>query len=313
MKVRVWLISVALLLCGAVDCAAQSSAPYGGAWTMTLENDVFTHSDNNYTNGIGVTWVSNAIDTYEERSVVRRWGKFWSFLPFVGNDGNRTYVSWSLAQEMHTPDDIKNPNPPLDDQPYAGVLYLDSTMSMRKMSVGTCVATPSRRRGPCIARRQRTKVVPRLDRRGRADGLEHAASERTNPQRRIHRRISAGPRGLGPIGLVENHSGGQCRSWQLLHRRRTRPVRRGWMEPRRCPGRNSLCGKGSMRRRRWESGQWMDGPCRFPAVLPATASPITCHSTARCSTTAGQSTPSPSSACPHSASPCAIARWSSSR
>ena len=128
MKARVWLISVALLLCGAVDCAAQSSAPYGGAWTVTLENDAFTNSDNNYTNGIGVTWVSNAIDTYEERSVVRRWGKFWSFLPFVGNDGYRTYVSWSLAQEMHTPDDIKNPNPPLDDQPYAGVLYLDSNV-----------------------------------------------------------------------------------------------------------------------------------------------------------------------------------------
>ena len=132
MKTSVLLAAVALLLTGVVDCAAQSPEPYRGALTVTLENDTFTGSDNNYTNGLGVTWVSNAIDTYEERSLVRRWGEFWSFLPFVGNDGYRTYVSWTLAQEMHTPDDITVPNPPLDDQPYAGVLYLDSTVYAKK-------------------------------------------------------------------------------------------------------------------------------------------------------------------------------------
>ena len=132
MKQSVWLISVALLLSGAVEGAAQSTAPYSGALTVTVENDVWTGSDNNYTNGIGVSWVSNAIDTYEERSFVRRWGEFWSFLPFVGNDGYRTYVAWSLAQEMHTPDDIEDPNPPKDDQPYAGMLYLDSVVYARK-------------------------------------------------------------------------------------------------------------------------------------------------------------------------------------
>jgi len=132
MKASAWPISGALLLSGAVDCAAQSTPSHDGAWTVTLENDTFTSSDNNYTNGLGVTWVSNAIDTYEEQSLLRRWGKFWSFLPFVGNDGYRTYVSWALAQEIHTPDDISNPNPPLDDQPYAGVLYLDSVIYAKR-------------------------------------------------------------------------------------------------------------------------------------------------------------------------------------
>jgi lipid A 3-O-deacylase len=131
MKTSVWLISIVSLLFGAVDCAAQSTTPYRGALTVTLENDVGS-SDNNYTNGVGLTWVSNDINTYEKENFVRRWGEFWSFLPFVGNAGSRTYVSWSLAQEMHTPDDITNPNPPLDDQPYAGVLYLDSVIYSRK-------------------------------------------------------------------------------------------------------------------------------------------------------------------------------------
>jgi hypothetical protein len=132
MKTSVWLISVALLISGAVDCAAQSTAPYRGALTVTLENDKATGSDNNYTNGIGVSWVSGAIGTYEEQSFVRRWGEFWSFLPGVGNDRSHTYVAWTLAQEMHTPDVITDPDPPLDDQPYAGVLYLDNVIYARR-------------------------------------------------------------------------------------------------------------------------------------------------------------------------------------
>ena len=132
MNAIVWLTSIALLSLSAADCAAQSTPSHGGAWTVTVENDMGTGSDNNYTNGVGLSWVSNAIDTYEERSFVRRWGQFWSFLPFVGDAGSRTYVAWSLAQEMHTPDDITLRNPPTDDQPYAGVLYLDNLIYSRR-------------------------------------------------------------------------------------------------------------------------------------------------------------------------------------
>ena len=70
MNARMWLILVTLLSFGAADCAAQSQSPYNGAWTVTIENDIGTGSDNNYTNGIGVSWVSKAIDTYEERGFV---------------------------------------------------------------------------------------------------------------------------------------------------------------------------------------------------------------------------------------------------
>ncbi len=102
------------------------------ALTLTIENDVFTGSDNNYTNGIGLTWVSKDIKSYAEDSPIRKWGQFWSFLPFVSDEGTKTYASWSLVQEMHTPDDIKNPNPPLDDQPYAGILYVDNVLYARR-------------------------------------------------------------------------------------------------------------------------------------------------------------------------------------
>ena len=71
-------------------------------------------------------------DSYGEDSFVRKWSEFWSFLPFVEDEGYATYASWTVAQEMHTPDDITDPNPPMDDQPYAGVLYVDSMLYARK-------------------------------------------------------------------------------------------------------------------------------------------------------------------------------------
>jgi hypothetical protein len=122
----------ALLSLCAVGCVTQSAAAYDGALTLIVENDAFTGSDNNYTNGVGISWVSADLDTYDRESFLNEWGRFWSFLPFVSDDGYTTYASWSLVQEMHTPDDITNPNPPEDDQPYAGVLYVDNLLYARR-------------------------------------------------------------------------------------------------------------------------------------------------------------------------------------
>jgi len=125
------LASLALVPFCAVGYVTQASAADNQAITVTLENDLLTGSDNNYTNGIGVTWVSRDLESYDEDAFVSKWSEFWEFLPFVGDEGYTTYASWSVAQEMHTPDDIEIPDPPLDDQPYAGLLYVDSVLYAR--------------------------------------------------------------------------------------------------------------------------------------------------------------------------------------
>jgi hypothetical protein len=117
-----------LLAAWAIDAHAGAR---DGALTLTLENDVLTGSDNNYTNGLGVTWVSPDLGSYGNDQFLGKWGRWWSFLPFVSDEGYSKYAAFTLAQEMHTPDDITNPNPPLDDQPYAGVLYVDSLLYAR--------------------------------------------------------------------------------------------------------------------------------------------------------------------------------------
>jgi hypothetical protein len=121
---------IGLLLIGSMTMGGATQAS-DGALTFTAENDIFTNSDNNYTNGFGVTWVSPAVEANDD-SFTGRWTRYWSFLPFVADDGYTTYASWSVAQEMNTPDDIRDPNPSTDDQPYSGILYVDSTLYARK-------------------------------------------------------------------------------------------------------------------------------------------------------------------------------------
>jgi hypothetical protein len=125
------IAALALLAPRSGACETPAGYPDTAAWTFTLENDVFTGSDNNYTNGLGLSWVSSDLDSYDESSFLRKWGRFWSFLPFVEDAGYKTYAAWSLVQEMNTPNDIDNPNPPLDDQPYSGMLYIDSVLYAR--------------------------------------------------------------------------------------------------------------------------------------------------------------------------------------
>ena len=60
-----WLL-MALLSPVLVGCVTQSTGAHDGAMTVTVENDTFTGSDNNYTNGIGGTWNSNEINAYDE-------------------------------------------------------------------------------------------------------------------------------------------------------------------------------------------------------------------------------------------------------
>ncbi len=109
---------------------------YSGVFTLTLENDILSGSDNNYSNGFGFSWSTNEVEKYPEGSFYRGWAGFWSFLPFIRDEGYQTYLSWTVAQETHTPDDATNPNPPPGDQPYAGVLYMDNTFHARRESWG---------------------------------------------------------------------------------------------------------------------------------------------------------------------------------
>lgn len=105
-----------------------SPQPFLGCASFYFDNDVFTGNDNKYTGGFGLSWTSAAAETYKERGFQRKIVNAFSFLPTVNVEGYRNYVQFKLSMEAYTPSDIKSLDPPPGDHPYAGVIYLDSSL-----------------------------------------------------------------------------------------------------------------------------------------------------------------------------------------
>jgi hypothetical protein len=104
----------------------QVSSDYSGILTLFVENDLFLGRDDNFTSAVGISWVSNRSDRYRRKHIVNRMTRTFSFLPTVGSRRCRNFVGFTLGHEMYTPTDIEIRPAPADQQPYAGILFLDS-------------------------------------------------------------------------------------------------------------------------------------------------------------------------------------------
>lgn len=106
--------------------SCSSSTPGDGRWNLSLDNDAFTGTDNNYTNGLSFGWASNERDDLAPDSALGGWIDLWSWLPLMDDPESDNFASFALGQEVYTAYDIKDPNPGPNEQPYAGVLYFDT-------------------------------------------------------------------------------------------------------------------------------------------------------------------------------------------
>jgi hypothetical protein len=97
-------------------------------WTLNLyfENDLFSETDQDYTNGIRFSWVSPDLADYIEDENLPDWLKNTNrrltfFHP--SDEGLQRNVIISLGQTIYTPQDIDATEVIEDDRPYAGWLY----------------------------------------------------------------------------------------------------------------------------------------------------------------------------------------------
>ena len=109
------------------------SNPADDAWTLNfyLENDLFTNSDEQYTNGVRVSWVSPEVNSFIDDPTIPAWARRVNSLlsrldpqpaPFERNPSHHFILT--LGQQMYTPSDRDRTTLDPDDRPYAGWLYL---------------------------------------------------------------------------------------------------------------------------------------------------------------------------------------------
>lgn len=116
------------LFCLAAVAHSQAADEGELPWTLNVyfENDLFSGTDSNYTNGVKISLISPDLVTFVDSGKLPDWSLEYIYkLPFI-NDPDpalRHRVEFSLGQNMYTPADISRSDLIVDDRPYGGWTY----------------------------------------------------------------------------------------------------------------------------------------------------------------------------------------------
>ncbi len=110
---RHWIV---LLVTGLVCTALQCGAARADTLNLIFENDLFYHTDRDYTNGAEINWSPSAAAPGEFPASLA------DYLPLFPDRGE-VRVGFSLGQLMFTPVHTRLIVPPPTERPYAGFLY----------------------------------------------------------------------------------------------------------------------------------------------------------------------------------------------
>ena len=92
---------------------------------ITEENDFFAGTDEQYTNGIKLTWISGDLKKYAEDDRLPFFVlPYLRALPFVNEPGQQYNVALSMGQNMYVPRNTQIETAQPDDRPYAGWTYI---------------------------------------------------------------------------------------------------------------------------------------------------------------------------------------------
>jgi hypothetical protein len=147
-------------------------------WTMNVyfENDLFTGTDRNYTNGVKISLISPDINNFVESGKLPEWSLEYIYrLPFI-NDPDpalKRKVEFSLGQNMYTPADISRSDLISDDRPYAGWTYFAAAFHTRSNKQMDTIELQLGLVGPSSFAKETQNVVHDLRDLERANGWEH--------------------------------------------------------------------------------------------------------------------------------------------
>ncbi len=138
--------------------------------TLYWENDIFARSDRQYTNGFKFSWLSADMDDYE----LTGWSEtVVGHLPFINRPGVVRNLGLSFGQEIYTPDDIRLPNPPQDDRPYAGWLYAGISFHSKTLTRTDIIEFNVGVIGPLSLAEETQKTIHSIFGADRPEGWDH--------------------------------------------------------------------------------------------------------------------------------------------
>ncbi|ETR68845.1 MAG: secreted protein [Candidatus Magnetoglobus multicellularis str. Araruama] len=117
-----------ILLCSISSIYAINHNPVDQNYrrfSLYFENDAFANDDDQYTNGLKLTWSRYGLSRLPEDALFHRWlYPIARRIGFSHPESEKT-LTFSIGQNIYTPNDIETSELIEDDRPYAGITYAE--------------------------------------------------------------------------------------------------------------------------------------------------------------------------------------------
>ncbi|MDX1764060.1 MAG: lipid A deacylase LpxR family protein, partial [bacterium] len=124
------LLGILLALLFPAAARAEGSGLFE-TFTVYLENDAFTGTDRDYTNGLKLTWATG-YEPHDGDGHLPAWVHgVMDRLPFLQSPENLRALSLSVSQNIYTPEDTDRSDLIKDDRPYAGIISVAAGLHAR--------------------------------------------------------------------------------------------------------------------------------------------------------------------------------------
>ena len=113
-----------------VSIASSSVAyasPERGTWFVSIDNDSLANSDDDYTSGLQLGWVSGYLSDFNEAPIPEFIGNKLSEFSFLSGHHRQRFISHSISHRIFTPGDTETSSEVIDDLPYSAILFASLT------------------------------------------------------------------------------------------------------------------------------------------------------------------------------------------
>jgi hypothetical protein len=165
---------MSLILVTPVLAVEEPELPW--AVNVYFENDLFTGTDANYTNGVKISVISPDLVSFVESGTLPAWSLPYVYrLPFINNPepGLKRKIEFSFGQNMYTPADISRSDLIVDDRPYAGWTYFAAAFHTRSSGWMDTIELQAGVVGPDSLAEETQKTVHSLRDLQRPNGWDH--------------------------------------------------------------------------------------------------------------------------------------------
>ncbi|MBL9192110.1 MAG: lipid A deacylase LpxR family protein [Opitutaceae bacterium] len=138
--------------------------------TLYFENDVFSGTDQDYTNGVKLSWLSADLVDWGQSGWRR---DILELLPFVNREGGQKAIGFALGQNIYTPRDTRAKIPSPTDRPYAGWTYLEMAFVSKTKEISDTLSVQVGLIGPHSQAEDSQRIIHRWIKSAEPQGWDY--------------------------------------------------------------------------------------------------------------------------------------------